>query len=114
MSFTAMSSGSSDRGSTDMEETPIPSRGVDVQWIDVSVGRGVVAARSFEAGEVVFEEEPLAAAVLDASRCDYTFAPAASVRSSKTTLRFTSQDALRSAWKEYFKKESKSLSSINH
>merc|ERR1719498_2270505 len=107
----SLSSGSSVDGSS-VDEAHIPTRGVDVQWIDVSVGRGVVAARAFEAGEVVFEEDPLAAAVLDASRCDYTFSPAASVRSSKTTLRFSSQETLRAAWKEYFKKESKALAGV--
>jgi hypothetical protein len=82
-----------------------------VEWIGASVGRGVVAARTFGAGDVVFEDQPLAATGIDSTRCDYTFAPAASVRSSMTTLRFSSKDALHAAWKEYFKKESKALPS---
>jgi hypothetical protein len=83
-----------------------------VEWIGATVGRGVVANRAFDAGDVLFEEKPLAAAVIDPTRCDFTFAPAASVRSSMTTLRFSSKDALHAAWKEYFKKESKALSSV--
>merc|ERR1719171_3379376 len=102
----SVTSGSSEEAS---EESTLPSREIEVQWIGASVGRGVVAARAFEAGEVVFEERPLAAAVIDPTRCDYTFAPAASARSSMTTLRFSSKDALHAAWKEYFKKESKAL-----
>jgi hypothetical protein len=114
MSLTdSITSGSSTAESDKEDVQPsMPIRSVDVQWIGASVGRGVVASRDFEAGEIVFEEEPLAAAVLDASRCDYTFSPAATVRSSKTTLRFSSQETLRAAWKEYFKKESKALAGI--
>jgi hypothetical protein len=110
----SITSGSSEDGSSgnSMEEFPMPTRGTNVEWVGASVGRGVVAARAFEAGEVVFEEKPLAAAVIDPTRCDYTFGPAASVRSSMTTLRFSSKDALHAAWKEYFKKESKALSSV--
>merc|ERR1719311_1294862 len=96
-----------------MAAAPLPSRAVHVQWIGTTVGRGVVAARDFDTGEVVFEELPLAAALLDASRCDYTFAPAATLRSSKSTVRFSSQHALRAAWAEYFKTESKALSTAD-
>merc|ERR1719159_960540 len=107
VTLTPSSSGSSEDGS--FEDTTVQAPGTNVEWIGASVGRGVVADRAFEAGEVVFAEEPIAAAVLDASRCDYTFGPSASVRSSMTTLRFSSKDALHAAWKEYFKKESKAL-----
>merc|ERR1719163_743699 len=95
-----------------MEKAASPRRDIEVQWISTGVGRGVVAARAFEVGELLFEEEPLAAALLDDSRCDYTFAPAASIRSSKSALRFSSQRALRAAWAEYFKTESRALAEV--
>jgi hypothetical protein len=108
----SLNSGSSGSSVVSDNEEVIPTRGIDVQWIGANVGRGVVSARDFAAGDVVFEEEPLAAAVVDPSRCDYTFSQGATVRSSMTKLRFSSKSALHSAWKQYFKKESKALTSI--
>merc|ERR1719159_1298938 len=110
VTLTPSSSGSSEDGS--FEDTTVQAPGTNVEWVGATVGRGVVANRAFDAGDVLFEEKPLAAAVIDPTRCDYTFAPAATVRSSMTTLRFSSKDALHAAWKEYFKKESKALSSV--
>merc|ERR1719159_450747 len=107
VTLTPSSSGSSEDGS--FEDTTVQAPGTNVEWVGATVGRGVVANRAFDAGDVLFEEKPLAAAVIEPTRCDYTFAPAASVRSSMTTLRFSSKDALHAAWKEYFKKESKAL-----
>ena len=48
-----MNSGSSGSSVVSDNEEVIPTRRVDVQWIGANVGRGVVSARDFAAGDVV-------------------------------------------------------------
>ena len=48
----SLNSGSSGSSVVSDNEEVIPTRRVDVQWIGANVGRGVVSARDFAAGDV--------------------------------------------------------------